>query len=89
MRSYYSSDEEWNAALEAVGTTEDQYRDMIELSLTETGLKDKVATATEPPRTRKCFSMLRCTHPPMMVRRNQAVSVFASRRPGNSAGGSR
>lgn len=48
MRSYYSSDEEWNAALEAVGTTEDQYRDMIELSLTETGLKDKVATATEP-----------------------------------------
>lgn len=48
MRSYYSSDEEWNAALEAVGTTEDQYRGMIELSLTETGLKDKVATATEP-----------------------------------------
>ena len=48
MRNYYSSDEEWNAALEAVGTTEDQYRDMIELSLTETGLKDKVATATEP-----------------------------------------
>lgn len=48
MRDYYSSDEEWKAALEAVGTTEDQYREMIELSLTEAGLKDKVATATEP-----------------------------------------
>lgn len=48
MRDYYSSDEEWKAALKAVGTTEEQYREMIELSLTEAGLKDKVATATEP-----------------------------------------
>ncbi len=48
MRSYYSSDEDWNNALAAVGVTEDQYRDMIELNMLETGLKDKVATATEP-----------------------------------------
>lgn len=48
MRSYYSSDEEWNNALQAVGVTEDQYRDMIKLNLTETGLRDKVATASEP-----------------------------------------
>lgn len=48
MRGYYSSDEEWNNALQAVGVTEDQYRDMIKLNLTESGLKDKVATATEP-----------------------------------------
>ncbi|MDO5043474.1 MAG: peptidylprolyl isomerase [Slackia sp.] len=48
MRGYYSSDEEWNNALQAVGVTEDQYRDMIKLNLTEAGLKDKVATASEP-----------------------------------------
>lgn len=48
MRSYYSSDDEWNKALQTVGVTEDQYRDMIKLNLIETGLKDKVASATEP-----------------------------------------
>lgn len=48
MRDYYSSDEEWSNALQAVGVTEEQYRDMIKLNLTEAGLKDKIATATEP-----------------------------------------
>lgn len=48
MRTYYPTDEEWEKALQTVGMTEAQYRDMIKLNLTETGLKDKVATATEP-----------------------------------------
>lgn len=48
MRKYYSSDEEWNEALKTLGTTESQYRDLLEISLLQQGLKDKVATATEP-----------------------------------------
>lgn len=48
MRSYYSSDEEWTNALASVGMTESSYRSTLELSLLEDGLKDKVATVTEP-----------------------------------------
>lgn len=48
MRGYYSSDEEWKNALQAVGVTEDRYRDMIKLNLIEAGLMDKVAAPTEP-----------------------------------------
>ena len=48
MRGYYSSDEEWKNALQAVGVTEDRYRDMIKLNLIEAGLMDKVATVEEP-----------------------------------------
>ncbi|MDO4442645.1 MAG: peptidylprolyl isomerase, partial [Slackia sp.] len=48
MRGYYQSDEEWDKALQSVGVTEDEYRDMIRLNLTEAGLKDKVAAPSEP-----------------------------------------
>lgn len=48
MREYYQSDEEWNKALDQVGVTEEEYRDMIELNLTEAGLKEKVAAPSDP-----------------------------------------
>lgn len=48
MRSYYQSDEEWDKALQSVGVTEEEYRDMIKLNLTEAGLKDKVAAPSDP-----------------------------------------
>ena len=48
MRSYYNSDEDWNAALKSANMTEASYRNTLELSMLESGLRDKVATATEP-----------------------------------------
>ena len=48
MRSYYNSDEEWDGALKSVGMTEASYRSTLELSILENGLKEKVATVTEP-----------------------------------------
>ncbi|MFD0703682.1 parvulin peptidyl-prolyl isomerase [Slackia equolifaciens] len=48
MRSYYNSDEEWDEALKSVGMTEASYRSTLELSILENGLKEKVATVTEP-----------------------------------------
>ena len=48
MRGYYQSEEEWQEALKSLGTTEDQYRSMLELSMLQSGLQEKVAKATEP-----------------------------------------
>lgn len=48
MRGYYNSDEEWEEALKSVGMTEASYRSTLELSILENGLKEKVATVTEP-----------------------------------------
>ena len=48
MRSYYNSDEERDEALKSVGMTEASYRSTLELSILENGLKEKVATVTEP-----------------------------------------
>ena len=48
MRGYYNSDEEWDEALKSVGMTEASYRSTLELSILEDGLKEKVATVTEP-----------------------------------------
>lgn len=43
MRSNYESDEKWNEALAAVGMTEDEYRENIELSLVTQQLKTNLA----------------------------------------------
>ena len=48
MRSYYQTDEEWAEALKALGTTEDQYRSTLELSMLQSGLQDKVVKDAEP-----------------------------------------
>ena len=48
MRSYYSSQEDWEEALKSVGMTEASYRSTLELSVLEDGLMEKVATVTEP-----------------------------------------
>lgn len=48
MRGYYNSEEEWEEALKSVGMTEASYRSTLELSILEEGLKEKVATASEP-----------------------------------------
>lgn len=49
MRSNYDSDDAWNTALEAVGLTEQEYRENIELSLKTTQLQSKVAEDVESP----------------------------------------
>lgn len=49
MRSNYDSDEAWANALEAVGMTEDEYRDNIELSLVSQQLRTKLAENSEEP----------------------------------------
>lgn len=43
MKGHYDSDEAWGEALSAVGLTEDEYRENIELSLVSQQLKTKVA----------------------------------------------
>lgn len=43
MKGHYDSDEAWGEALSAVGLTEDEYRENIELSLASQQLKTKVA----------------------------------------------
>lgn len=48
MRGYYESEEAWAEALASLGTTEDQYRSMLELSMLQSGLQEKVAKASEP-----------------------------------------
>lgn len=49
MRGHYDSDEAWATALEAVGLTEDEYRENIELSLISEQLRNQVAAdATDP-----------------------------------------
>jgi foldase protein PrsA len=49
MKSNYDSDEAWQSALEAVGLTEDQYRENIELSLTSQELRTEVTADLEEP----------------------------------------
>lgn len=48
MKAKYDSDEAWQQALTDAGTTEDAYRDSVELALTETSLKEAVGTAEDP-----------------------------------------
>ena len=49
MRGHYDSDSAWAEALEAVGMTEDEYRDNIALSLVSQQLQEKVGEdAAEP-----------------------------------------
>lgn len=47
MKSYYQTDEEWQAALSSAGLTEEEYRKSIEFSLLQQGLNDLFAV-TEP-----------------------------------------
>ena len=49
MRQNYDSDEAWAQALEAVGMTEDEYRDNIELSLVTQEVRDNVTANAEDP----------------------------------------
>lgn len=48
MRAYYDNDEDWQTALQQAGTTEVQYRSLLELSLMQQALQSKVAQAVEP-----------------------------------------
>lgn len=43
MRSYYDSDEDWQNALKQIGTTESQYRSLLEISMLQSALSEKVA----------------------------------------------
>ena len=42
MRSYYSSDEDWQNALKSIGTDETQYRNLLEISLLQQRIMDEV-----------------------------------------------
>lgn len=48
MKQYYETDEEWQAALESAGMTEDYYRSEIELQLKTQALQESFATDEEP-----------------------------------------
>ncbi len=48
MRSYYDSDEDWQNALKQIGTTESQYRSLLEISMLQKGLQEKVAQPEDP-----------------------------------------
>ena len=48
VRAYYDSDEAWQAALESVGTTEEEYRQDIETSLMDQELQEVVVTVDDP-----------------------------------------
>ncbi len=47
MRSYYDSDEDWQSALKQIGTTESQYRSLLEISMLQSALLEKVAQPEE------------------------------------------
>ena len=49
MRGHYDSDSAWAEALEAVGMTEDEYRDNIALSLASQQLQEKVGEGAAEP----------------------------------------
>ncbi|WP_337426874.1 SurA N-terminal domain-containing protein, partial [Slackia isoflavoniconvertens] len=40
MRSYYDSDEDWENALKQIGTTESQYRSLLEISMLQQALQE-------------------------------------------------
>lgn len=48
MKAKYGTDEEWQSALSSAGTTEEAYRESVELALTEAALKEAVGTAEAP-----------------------------------------
>lgn len=48
MRDYYDSDEEWQAALEGAGTTEEKYREDIELALFDQAIRNDVIVVEDP-----------------------------------------
>lgn len=48
MRSYYDSDEDWENALKQIGTTESQYRSLLEVSMLQQALQEKVAQPEDP-----------------------------------------
>lgn len=48
MKANYGTDEEWQSALSSAGTTEEAYRESVELALTEAALKEAVGTADAP-----------------------------------------
>lgn len=47
MRDNYDSDEAWQEALDAVGVTEEEYRDNIDIQLLKRGVEAKLAEETE------------------------------------------
>ena len=49
MKGHYDSDEAWAEALEAVGLTEDEYRENIELSLVSQQLQEQVGSDAQEP----------------------------------------
>ena len=61
MRGHYDSDTAWAEALEAVGMTEDEYRDNISLSLVSQQLQQKVGEGAAERPTRKCLRAPRPT----------------------------
>ena len=48
LRDYYNSDEEWQEALAAAGTTEEGYRKSVELALIEQAIRNDVIVVKEP-----------------------------------------
>ena len=49
MRSYYDSDEDWENALKQIGTTESQYRSLLEISMLQQALQEKVRAFADLP----------------------------------------
>ena len=48
MRSYYSSDEAWQTALEQAGLTEESYRDSLRTSMLDEKLQEEIGKEAEP-----------------------------------------
>ena len=48
MRAYYDSDEDWQSALAQIGTTEAQYRDLLEISMLQQKIQEQVITVEDP-----------------------------------------
>ena len=73
MRSYYDSDEDWENALKQIGTTESQYRSLLEISMLQQALQEKVAQPEDPTDESFC-STLRCMPLTTTAQRNRATS---------------
>lgn len=48
MRDYYSTEEEWQEALAAVGTTEEKYREAVELALYDKSIRSDLIKIEKP-----------------------------------------
>ncbi len=78
MKANYGSDEAWESALSAAGTTEDQYRDSVRNAMLEQRLQEQVVSDVEGPSDEEMLSYAQLYAPAFNGAKRSSHILFAS-----------